>query len=84
MTREIHLVKPPFISTHLLFNGPIKDKNRREYKTLDELLKAVKELKIDSDRKIEVYIEGYPPEDAKAIKSVLGGMFSRANYFIPN
>ena len=66
--REIHIIAPTrILRTHILYNGRILDKNRKEYGSLESLLEKLPSIPGFDDRKLRVYVEGYGQEESDLI-----------------
>lgn len=84
----IHIVYNDKLRTHIFYNGPLNDPSRipddlkrKEYSSLDGLLNCTRSaLKLNPDKSIDVYIEGYTPEEETYIRSGLESKF-RKIYF---
>jgi hypothetical protein len=80
--RQIHLVANEIARCHILFDGLVKTGHRHEYSTLDVLLDAIPGCieKYNVKKPIEVYFEGYTPEQVKSLTLVLDTKLPKAKY----
>lgn len=83
--REIYIVTNPdsYVCMHVLFDGGKKEKHRKEFVKLEELLGKIPEILkgYRSGRRIKVHLEGYNSEQRKSIKLVLDKKLPKAEYY---
>ena len=83
--KRISISKDKIAQKHFAYNGPILDKkgnyrvrSRRQYDSIDALVNCVvSAFDLNIDKYIDVYIEGYSPEEIAYIKPELQSKFKR-------
>lgn len=83
--KRISIVKNQITGAHFLYDGPVfdsheklREKHSRSYAALDALINCARgDLKLNPEKPIDVYIEGYSPEDITYIKAGLETKFNK-------
>lgn len=82
MAREIHIINSKFSNFQLFYNGHKDEKHRKEYDSIDLLLKSIpQKLKdFNSKKPIRVYLEGYTDSQNISLSAFFKRIYPKAEF----